>query len=1111
MSKLSTLWGVSLSIMSMLLSPELLAQPANNLICGATPLTLGTTVNSTNVAATATGSPSLPPGTCWTDGTGTGAVNNDVWFSFVAPVGTGGVVRITTTANGLTDSQMQVWRSTPASSCTGSLSIVLGGCNEDISGSNFMSQVNINLSDLLAGQTYFVQVDGWQADTGTFSILAEYLIPPPPLNYPTLLAINTNTGFVDLGTNGNNISVANNDNATSLPQNIGFTFNFGRASYTQFRLNTNGFIKLGTLAPSIDSLFTTYGDGLQNAASQTAGELGGAIFRNSIGDTAILAAFNHDLHEGLSGPTEFRVATNGTAPNRVCIIQFKNLKDKPTRSNGDSNSPLGIGLNGLLGDFYTNISFQIKLYETSDKIEFVYDTFIRVSPFPNVNLLKNAEIGIKGANNSSSQIRFAQKISNSAWSLATFQSSTTQNIMNMRIAGASPDIGRTFVFNKVVPLDAGVLQIMSLGQHAIPFTNPVSSQAAIANTGTDTIFNLPVTLTISGSNSFVNIKTIPVINPGASVVVVFDPFSATNSGLDSLTVTLPSDGNSLNNSRLYIQDVNSSLINYARPTQQAIGAFGAIPGNSVLFANRYITSSPTLVLSVRTLISNNAPAIGQIIRGVVTDSTGLVLGQSPNYTIQAGDLNTYVDLPIVYNSFPLPSFTNQPFFVGMAHITTPSSPSSFPAALYDEVPKRNGTPVAFASTLGGPLTARTGNEVWMSGAVVVNPTLPNRLGNFNLLSPASGAAVNLLGADTTQILASWSPAFDTGGLAVSYQWLLDVQGGDFTNALFSTQSRAGGLDTVAALPYVVIDDLLDALGFLVDSSDLDFSWIVRASAGPNFKISADTFDITFRRFGLTYQLCIPDRGGVVNSLDFIDSVSITGELGTSIQFRNGRNGVNGGTNNQYRSFFDTTGFALAMLPGNSYTFNIRMARLPAAQITPFSHNAVAFIDWDRNNRFDDPNGIFNTDTLLSTNSAGALLSGIMTIPNGTPLGIYRLRIVAGDISGTISACNVTDGEVEDYKLTVGISGGISISLWEEELQLFPNPAHGLVHVKFNYDKPTDVSVEVFNTMGALVKNQVSLGFTNNQISLNMQGISSGVYVVRFTTPQGVTSRRLVLE
>ncbi|MCS7210102.1 MAG: S8 family serine peptidase [Chloroherpetonaceae bacterium] len=208
--------------------------------------------------------------------------------------------------------------------------------------------------------------------------------------------------YSDLGSSGDAISVANNDDANSAPQNIGFPFNFNGTTFTQFVLNTNGFIKLGNAPPSRANLFIT------DPADEDGN--GGALTSTHPADINILSVMNHDL-EGGTLPAEYRVHTVGTAPNRVCIIQFKNVRDK---------AKFSTLLNQNHPEQYNNMNFQIRLYENGI-IEFVYGTF---SPSSNPALFKAFGVGIKHLDASVLQTTIARKTSAVAWTGPTFRRGT---------------------------------------------------------------------------------------------------------------------------------------------------------------------------------------------------------------------------------------------------------------------------------------------------------------------------------------------------------------------------------------------------------------------------------------------------------------------------------------------------------------------------------------------------------------------------------------------------------------------------------------------------------------------------------------------------------------
>ena len=160
-------------------------------------------------------------------------------------------------------------------------------------------------------------------------------------NYAPGLAVNTTSTYTALGTSGTAIATTNTDDANSAAQPIGFTFNYNGAAFAQFVLNTNGFIKLGTTAPSAADLFLP--------ESMKATQID-PFESTDPADVNILAPFNFDLTAGsTAGGTEYRVVTTGTAPSRVCTIQWKNVADKSMDKDQQ----------------YGSIDFQAKLYETS--------------------------------------------------------------------------------------------------------------------------------------------------------------------------------------------------------------------------------------------------------------------------------------------------------------------------------------------------------------------------------------------------------------------------------------------------------------------------------------------------------------------------------------------------------------------------------------------------------------------------------------------------------------------------------------------------------------------------------------------------------------------------
>ncbi len=343
------------------------------------------------------------------------------------------------------------------------------------------------------------------------------------LNYIPSNGVTSTTTYTDLGTNGSAITLNSVGNAitynddNSATQNIGFNFTFNGTTFTQFVLNTNGFIKLGATAPAtanIPSILNTT-------------------------ETNCIAAFNMDLYAGLS--PEFRVYTSGSVGSRVCVIQFKNMKD----------------YHSIMGQ-YANINFQILLYETSNNIEFVYGTF---TPSVSPAIARSATVGIMG-NNSFNSVNIT-KGSSTAWSGATFMEGpyTSTTLFNHRNSTLPvPAISYKFVAQALPANDAKVYHLYTLGKIPAGYSTPQTVQAVIKNSGSTVLNNVSVSLNVTGANSFSNTKTITTLNIGEFATVSFDSYTPTIVGTNTVTVSVPSDGLNTNNSYAVTQTTTSNIL-----------------------------------------------------------------------------------------------------------------------------------------------------------------------------------------------------------------------------------------------------------------------------------------------------------------------------------------------------------------------------------------------------------------------------------------------------------------------------------------------------------------------------------------------------------------------
>ena len=159
-------------MLQILISFQSIAQPQNNNICSAIPIDVeapnsifacGSTAPYTTTAGTTEEGEQF--GGCYTI-VGT----NSVWFSFVAP--SEGAVAISTDHVGGTnkDTQISLWEGNIGCPSPNFNNLSEIACNEDVDilNNDFLSK--INSTPVVPGQTYYVQVSGWNNTPGSFCI-----------------------------------------------------------------------------------------------------------------------------------------------------------------------------------------------------------------------------------------------------------------------------------------------------------------------------------------------------------------------------------------------------------------------------------------------------------------------------------------------------------------------------------------------------------------------------------------------------------------------------------------------------------------------------------------------------------------------------------------------------------------------------------------------------------------------------------------------------------------------------------------------------------------------------------------------------------------------------
>jgi hypothetical protein len=199
-----------------------------------------------------------------------------------------------------------------------------------------------------------------------------------------------------------------NEIATVAGYPIGFSFNLGEQTFTNFAVSPNGFIYLGGAEPfpvNAQSM-SSANYILDDAARFEPGATNVLGFSRVTGDNSVTKADTN---------TEISYLLSGSTGSRVLTIQFKKII--LTYSTTATNV----------------VDIQIRLYEADNKVELIFNDFDISSDF------NWAEIGLKG--NVLGNTKFVTISQNNNWSTATASASG-----NVSFRGTVCDNGATFTF-----------------------------------------------------------------------------------------------------------------------------------------------------------------------------------------------------------------------------------------------------------------------------------------------------------------------------------------------------------------------------------------------------------------------------------------------------------------------------------------------------------------------------------------------------------------------------------------------------------------------------------------------------------------------------------------
>ncbi len=391
-----------------------------------------------------------------------------------------------------------------------------------------------------------------------------------------------------------------------------------------------------------------------------------------------------------------------------------------------------------------------------------------------------------------------------------------------------------------VELDLTTLSLNGPFDYAViptPHYPSFTTTATLRNVGTDTVTMATLTNNLNPGALTSNAST-PFILPGDSASLTTGPLSlvgGTLYNLDIIASIMESDGDTSNNSISgTATPANSSDSVYARENE--------ITGNGSLGAGAELWMASSFEL-----------VVADTLTSITLEFSSVDAARS--FELEVRDFSGGVGSNVLWTSAPITNATQDQFYTFMVPgglVLTPGTylitvhqtqAVNITLATTDVIFRPGACFFSFDPTVGWTDILAQFTRTYILRANFGNVPAA-AISDFNLLSPASGTVLPVEGASTTPVVIDWEDASINTGGSLTYEWLLDNPGGDFSAPLFTSPSDNSGADSELTLDMGIVHNLLTTLGASVGDT-VNYIWQARASGSGLDKFAVAEFDITF--------------------------------------------------------------------------------------------------------------------------------------------------------------------------------------------------------------------------------------------------------------------------
>lgn len=732
-------------------------------------------------------------------------------------------------------------------------------------------------------------------------------------------------------------NTADDDNYGTYP--IGFTFTFNGNDYTTFGINANGFISMGYVPVTTNNALSS---GLNNN---------------------IISAFNNDLYGVSSSGAQISYQSSGSVGSRILTVEWSNW--------------------GFFSTGLNEFTFQIRLYETSNKIQVVFGSCPGSTS-------KTLQVGLRGQSNAD----FNNRTTTTNWSATT--AGSANNATCTFNSTVKPATGLTFEWTPPPPAPRAIGTIAAVQQ----------TGTAAPGTVSNTILRLDIPVT--GATGDLTLNAISVASKNTSDNDVATGGVKVWSGTSAGPVTQLGSGASFSGGTATVSGLSYNLItgtNYvwitydlkitavvANTLDAKINAGGititASGGASNPGTQPSVALNPTGAKTVNyctpisTLGSCGGDQIGAFSLGGINYSSGACLaspgyldvattgtltqGQTAGFSISLGDINDYAQMWIDYNDNASFDDTGELIFSGgpstsySSNITVPVSATAGThrvriRSTYNGLADNSCSTVTYGETKDFRLTVNQATNC--SGT----PASSTALASSN---PVCAGVPFTLSLSTLYL-----------NLGITYQWQSSSNGSVYSNISGATSFTYTATQSAATYYRCKVT--------CTNSGQTATSTAVQVNMNP-----------------FTTCVCVPTGGDCTE--DYISSVAFGGISNTSTCSAN--------------AFGDYTGMTATAAQGTAVPISVGV-----------SNGGTEFVDaWID----------YNHDAVFADNERTAVGSGFNQVINGSIIvppdaltGVTRMRVRLQFAFEPSDPCATYDySETEDYLVNITTCSGLTYFL-----------------------------------------------------------------------------------